>query len=279
VKIKSILLGASVLFGCLSATAQENVVPSCSALARIEGHAAPAEVEIFVAVDQTTPFDAKLKQQIADNVRPFLVPGKAFTVFEFSAFVQGHYVSVLTSGQIEAPLDPAKRDDIPKQALMKFDQCLEAAPKHAAAAVGKALKAAFEGSSTEIRKSDIIGSLKEISGRVKQSSAKDKIVFVASDMLENSSISSFYLKNSVMKIDPDQEMKKVAANQMFGDFGGARVFVLGAGLIQEDKTAASGVYRDPKTMASLESFWRKWFAKSNANLVEFGSPALVAPVR
>ncbi len=255
------------------------MVPSCRAYAHIAAPTAPADVEIFVAVDQTTPFDAKLKQQIADNIRPFLAPGKAFTIFEFSAFVQGHYVNVLSSGLIEPPLSVESRNDIPKQSLSKFDQCMALAPKHATVAVGKALKSVFESSSSDISKSDIVGSLKEIAGRVKQSSAKDKIVFLASDMLENSSISSFYAKNGVRKIDPEQEMKIMASNQMFADFGGARVFVLGAGLIQEDKAGTKGVYRDPKTIASLESFWRKWFAKSNANLVEFGSPALVAPIR
>jgi hypothetical protein len=67
-----------------------------------------------------------------------------------------------------------------------------------------------------------------------------------------------------------------------GDFGGARVFVLGAGLVQENaggKNKDSGVYRNPKTMASLRQFWKMYFEASNAKLLEFGAPALLSPVK
>lgn len=62
---------------------------------------------------------------------------------------------------------------------------------------------------------------------------------------------------------------------MLGDFSGADIYVMGAGVVPENGKA---VYRDPKTMQALKSFWRSYFEKSNAVLVEFGQPALLGKV-
>ena len=72
------------------------------------------------------------------------------------------------------------------------------------------------------------------------------------------------------------------AARMIGDFGNARVFVLGAGLLQENaggKNKDSGVYRNPKTVSLLRQFWETYFTASHAKLVEFGAPALLSPVK
>jgi hypothetical protein len=101
-------------------------------------------------------------------------------------------------------------------------------------------------------------------------------------MLENSGISSFYANKNVRAIDPTAELKKAQDAQVVGDFGGARIFVLGAGLVQESaggKSRDSGVYRNPKTMALLRQFWEGYFVASHAKLIEFGAPALISPVK
>lgn len=127
-----------------------------------------------------------------------------------------------------------------------------------------------------------MGSLKELASRVRESKAANKIVFVVSDMLENSSISSFYSNRNVLMLDVNAEIKRAEGAQQIGDFGNARVFVLGAGLIQEaagSNSRDSGIYRDPKTMAKLHDFWNQYFSLSKAKLVEFGAPALLRPIR
>lgn len=235
------------------------------------------DTEIFMVIDQTTLFDVSLKQSVADNIRSFLKPGNAFSVTQFSAFTQGHYTDVLVSGKLDQELAKAARDDVSKPVLNKFDQCMAVQPRSAGQLVGGAMKTAFGGSSSDIAKSDVFASLKDISGKVRQSSAQHKVVLLASDMLENSSITSFYAKQAVRQINPEKELKLVADNQLFGDFGGARVYVIGAGLLAED--AKKGVYRPTQTMQSLSKFWTSYFQKSNAELVEFGQPALLNPIR
>jgi hypothetical protein len=91
-------------------------------------------------------------------------------------------------------------------------------------------------------------------------------------MLENSSITSFYAKNSVRGIDAKAELGKVGT---FGDFGGARVYVAGAGSIVTTGKKQVETYRDPKTMDALEMFWREYFTRSNASLAVFGKPSLM----
>jgi hypothetical protein len=240
----------------------------------------PTAHELLVVVDQTTPLSPALQQSVANNIKPFLVAGNSFSVVVFSAYTQGHYTDVLASGKLDALLPAEARNDIAKPVLSKLDQCQQRQPQQAAQAAGQALRAAYQGTSSNIAKSDIYASLKAISSVIKQSAAQDKIVLIVSDMLENSSVANFYAEQgkSVRNIVAAKELRTVEDNHLLADFGGARVYVIGAGLLA-DEVANGKSYRDPKTMQSLQAFWSDYFNKSNAKLVEFGQPALLNPVR
>ncbi len=152
-------------------------------------------------------------------------------------------------------------------------------PQQAAQLVGGTLRTAYDGTTSDIAKSDVLASMKSISTLVQNSKARNKVVLVVSDMLENSSISNFYADKglSIRKIDPSKEMKLVEENQLLADFGGARFYVIGAGLLAEDVKKTKN-YRDPKTMQTLASFWKTYLEKSKAQLMEFGQPALLNPM-
>jgi len=233
--------------------------------------------ELFIIIDQTTVFDSELKQSIANNIKPFLLPGNALSVTKFSAFTKGHYTDVVVNVVLDAQLSQAERNDVSKPVLAKFDQCTKSQLKLAGKAIGGGLKAAFGDSTKTIDKSDVLTSLKDISARVKKSTADRKIVLLASDMLENSSLSSFYSKHAVRLIEPKKELEIFTKNGAIGDFGGADVFVIGAGLLSEEVQSAK-VYRSPQVMGSLKNFWEEWFDRSKANLRDFGAPALLSPV-
>jgi hypothetical protein len=235
--------------------------------------------EIFVLIDQTTLLNEDLKQSVANQVRPFLTAGNGFSVLVFSAFTQGKYTQLLTSGQLDHPMPAEQRNDVSKPRLAKFDHCLSQQSAKAMQAVGAALRTSFEGTSGDIAKSDVLASLKDISSKVKQSHAREKVVLLVSDMLENSSVTSFYANQGVRKIDPDHELKLVQGNQLIGNFGGARLYVLGAGLLGIDDKKNKAQYRDPKTMSALASFWKRYFDQSKALLLEFGQPALLNQIK
>lgn len=137
-------------------------------------------------------------------------------------------------------------------------------------------KKSIEGSfgTNDIAKSDILYALKDFAKSViAPLNAKRKIVILASDMLENSAITSFYANNAVRQIDSNKELSIVAKNDLFGDFGGAEVFIIGAGISSKKS------YVNPKMLASLTNFWQEYFAKSNATLKNIGTPALKSAIR
>jgi hypothetical protein len=269
----------SVLFSGLAVAGQTDAIPTCYDKAIQRGNE-PLDAELFVAIDQTTPLDLTLKQLVADTIKPFLAPNNGFAILTFSAYTQGHYTEVVTSGKLDATIDQVKRNDISKPVLAKFDQCMMRQPQQAALLVGGALRAAYNGTSSDIAKSDVLASIKSIAALVRNSKARTKIVLIVSDMLENSSVSSFYADKglSVRKIDPLKEMKLVEDNQLLADFGGARFYVIGAGLLADDAKKTKS-YRDPKTMQALANFWKTYLEKSKAQLIEFGQPALLNPIR
>lgn len=239
----------------------------------------PVARELMVAIDQTTPLDSSLQQSVANVIKPFLSAGNRFSIVVFSAYTQGHYTDVLASGEVDAPLPPQARDNIAKPLLVRLDLCQQRQQQQAAQAAGQALRAAFQGSSGNIARSDIYASLQATSSIIRRSAAPDKVVLIVSDMLENSSVANFYgdAGKSVRNIISTREMRTVENNHLLGDFGGARVYVIGAGLLADD-AAHNRSYRDPKTMQALQAFWSAYFSKSNARLMEFGQPALLNPI-
>lgn len=269
---------AAILLSSGAMAGQTDAIRTCYDKS-IQSGGAQLDTELFVAIDQTTLLNPGLKQLVADNIKPFLIPNNGFAVLTFSAYTQGHYTEALASGKLDAAVDQGKRNDISKPALTKFDQCISRQPQQAAQLVGTALRAAYDGTTSDIAKSDVLASIKSISTLVRNSKAHNKVVLIVSDMLENSSVSSFYADKglSVRKIDPSKEMKLIEENQLLADFGGARFYVIGAGLLPVDAKRAKS-YRDPKTMQALAGFWKAYLDRSNAQLIEFGQPALLSPM-
>jgi hypothetical protein len=262
----------------LAAAGQADAIRTCYGKT-IASPTGPLDTELFVAIDQTTPLDPTLKQLVADNIKPFLKSNNGFAILTFSAFTQGHYTELVASGKLDATIDQAKRNDISKTALSNFDQCMLRQPQQAAQLAGSALRAAYDGTTSDLAKSDVLASIKAVSTLVQNSKARNKVVLIVSDMLENSSVSTFYTDKglSVRKIDTSKEIKLVEENRLFAVFGGARLYVIGAGLLAEDAKKTKS-YRDPKTMQALADFWKTYLERSGAQLIEFGQPALLNPI-
>lgn len=260
-----------------------NDVPSCYAANKLPISAPPAEREVFILLDQTTPLDASLQKSVMDNAGRLIQPGTAYSIATFSSFGQGRYLELLSAGALEVPLQENARNSVGVKVLRNLDACLTSQQNFVRKNAAAALQQAMAGISADYAKSDVMASVKEMSARVKQSSASSKIIFLVSDMLENSGVSSFYANRNVRLLNTNAELQKAASAGMLADLGGARVFVLGAGLVQDanSKGAAkdSGIYRDPKTMAALKDFWTQYFQRSDAKLQEFGMPALLVPVQ
>lgn len=258
-----------------------NDVPSCYTANKISAKKPQLERELFVVIDQTTVFDDKLKRSISENVWENLQANTAFTIVRFSAFSQGRYTEVVTTGVIEPPLPDAIRDETSTKLIGKFDACMAGQLKFARDHAIKAVSASLSDAASDLVKSDILAALRDVSARVKASPAKAKLVFLASDMLENSSVSSFYAPgNRVRKVAVEPELAAAAKAGLMADFGGGvAVHVIGAGLLAPQGPGAKPNYRDAATLSALADFWTRYLEKSGAQLVQFGAPALLQPVR
>ncbi|WP_286997617.1 MULTISPECIES: hypothetical protein [Comamonas] len=260
-----------------------NSVPSCYAANKLPMAAPAPEREVFILLDQTTPLDASLQKSVMDNAGRLIQPGTAYSIATFSSFGQGRYLELLSAGTLEVPLPEATRSSVGVKVLRSLDACLTGQQNYVRKAAATALQQAMAGISADYAKSDVMASVKEMSARINQSPAPSKILFLVSDMLENSGVSSFYANRNVRSLNANTELQKAASAGMLADLAGARVFVLGAGLVQDANSKGfakdSGIYRDPKTMAALKDFWSQYFQRSDAKLQEFGMPALLVPVQ
>ena len=261
----------------------DNQIPSCYAANRLDIAAPVPTRDVYIMLDQTTVLYPELKQALAAIMRDLIQPGTAFTIVRFSAFSQGHYMEVVASGALENKLDEDSRDTVGARVLKNFDSCMKKQVGYGVRLAFDAVGKTLGGSSNELARSDLIASIAEGSRIVKASQVPRRIVLIVSDMVENSSIASFYAKNNLRLIDPEKELATVERNRLFGDFGGASVYVMGAGLIPEVKTKAprapASAYRDPKTLGALKTFWAGYFQRSNADLREIGTPALLVTVQ
>lgn len=222
----------------------------------------------FVLIDETTHFDKKLQEQVISNALAFTKSSNHIFIGKFSALIGGGYNEPVFEFAIDRRLNDDERYTISKATLAKVDKCLKDQIGFVKKSVQSAISSTFAKKS--IGKSDILYALDDFSKSVIEPiNADRKIVLLASDMLENSTITSFYANNHIRQINHKKELSIVEENRIFGDFGGASIYVVGAGLIPNSKS-----YVDPKKLNNLKIFWNDYFNKSNATLEYFGTPAL-----
>ena len=263
--------------GAAKPTTRDHAIPSCyEQLRDVRPHETLGDLTVLI--DQTTYIDARVRQIVHESVDRLIEPGTRLSIATFSAYIQGRYLDVLAAGEVELPIDARSRDFVPKRDLRENDQCLADQLVFARKLAAKTLDAAFAGTDPGIARSDILSALHDIGDRLAAEPPAPKTVILVSDMLENSSITSFYQGSKLRSIDPKAELKKVDAAGIQADFGGARLYVIGAGAVS-DTAADARSYRDPRAMMALEDFWRRWFAASHADVIEFGKPMPLVEIR
>ncbi len=254
----------------------QNQVPSCYAANQIEpaDHLGYSRL-IYVLVDQTVGWNADLEQSILDNLNANLTPGTKFVIAEFSAFSQGRYLDVVDTGIIENPMPVPQFDNTPIEKSKIFNACLADQRPYAVALADRGLLAVLRNSTGSLNHSDILSALQSVSTAIAADPAPNRLLLLASDGLENSAVASFYHHGNIRDIDPAAEIRRAGTAGLFGNLSGARVFVIGGALAGKNAAAA---YRSPQVLEHLADFWRLYFQKSNARLIEFGEPALLEQV-
>ena len=268
-----------LLMGSTSAGAV-STLKDCYSESKLSDYVSKPEKSTVVLLDETTIFDDVQRHQITDQLIALMQPRTEIKLFSFSAYIGGRYTLPLLDIGLSAPIDSQARDTIRKPALAVFDSCLRTQKYVAEGLIRRTLADYFKRSTNNIARSDIVAAVRDVGASVMpQIDARVKRILLVSDMLENSDITSFYLKGGVRRIDATKELALVEERGMFTDLRGAGVFVIGAGVINTDPNRPnSDRHRGQDTLQGLRDFWSRYLEKSNARLVEFGQPLLLRPI-
>jgi hypothetical protein len=275
----ALALAALAFVSAAPVLARDGDVPSCYAANRMSEPAPVPRRSVFLLIDETTLLSPALQASAWQAVAPLIAPGTELSVVRFSAYSQARYTSMVFSGLVEEGVPESGRHAISVKKLRQFDECLAGQRGFVVKQVQAAMAQGFANASVDLAKSDVIAAMSDVSVSVRATRAAQKVVLVISDMLENSTVTSFYERNGMRSIDPAAEMGRVRKAGLLGDFDNARIWVMGAGLIASDTTGKKAVYRDPIRLKALQSFWTGYFAQSKGNLVDFGTPELKQSIR
>ena len=279
-----VLLGSALALSCAgpALAGLVNDVPSCYQAFRLPQSAAAAPDKlVYVLIDQTVRLTPDLERSVLHNINGMIQPGSKFVEAEFSAFSQGRYLKVLHTGVVERPLPRAAYDNIPITKAPDIKACFKDQQTFAEKMADTTAMTIMNAASFSLDQSDIMAAIQDVGQAIAQDPARRKTLFLVTDGLENSSVTSFYGRDAVRNINPAIEFQKAQRAKLLARLAGVKVYVLGAGLIQpatHGTLAQRNGYRDPTTMAHLKSFWTSYFKASGAQLKEFGEPALVESV-
>ncbi|WP_404367471.1 hypothetical protein [Marinobacter sp.] len=278
-EIRSVIakaLTACLIAGAASAahSASRDDFPTCYGMLGGSAEMKQAERELFVVIDQTLIFNLDLKRHVHNKVHEYLRPGDRITVLTFSAYAEGRYSQMPLTGKLDHTLSEEDRFNTGKTALRKFDQCMERQKAFVRGKVDQVLKTAFEEASTDLPKTELMGSLVNFGqGVISASQSPRKAVLLASDMMENSAVVSFYGNGGINNLDIDTTLSTTKKANLLSNMGNATVNVVGAGI------SGNQGYLSQTAMQNMQDFWTRYFEQSNATLAGWGQPQLFGPIQ
>ncbi|MDE2343113.1 MAG: hypothetical protein KGL63_06925 [Betaproteobacteria bacterium] len=204
-----------------------NDIPSCYAASHFTFGSPPPNRLLYVLIDQATPLSPALQKSVIDNINHALGPATKFVIAEFSRTSNNHYLQVLHTGIIESPMTPNERNNVPVNALGGFDNCMRDQAFfaiHMADTTAQQILQSATGAPNQ--SNDILLALKTVAPVIAQDPARQKVLFLVSNGFENSSFADF----ASGTFNPGQLLQQARAKGLLANFGGAQVFVLGAGI-------------------------------------------------
>ncbi|MBU2952209.1 hypothetical protein [Marinobacter sp. F3R08] len=248
--------------------------PSCYGLLGGAIDPLPAQRELFVVIDQTLEFNVHLKRHVHSKVHEYLQPGDRITVLTFSAYAEGRYAQMPLTGALDHELDEDVRFKTGKTDLRKFDRCMERQKAFVRGAIDETLKTAFAEASTDLPKTELMGSLVNFGqGAISTSETPEKVVLLVSDMMENSDSVSFYGNGGITNLDVQKTLSRTKEVGLLSQLDGASVNVIGAGISGNDG------YLSQTAMQNMHAFWKTYFEHSDATLAGWGQPQLFGPIQ
>lgn len=229
---------------------------------------------IFLLIDESVGFDANIIDRVRAVVLNWLKDGRAVEIIRFSSHIAGRYTEVMLSGRLDPEPTEDFLDGVKRSKREKFERCHRGRGVIARNTVSRAINNVLTTSNKGIPHSDILANIHESARHIKQVPAKRKIVLIVSDMLENSTITSFYSGGRVKQIGAKDELGKVEKARLFGDLDGAKVYIFGLGYFPGNQSTRNEQYLDPRRKRELVEFWSEYIARSNGKVGEIGAPLM-----
>lgn len=223
--------------------------------------------EVFVIIDKTTAFPESMQKNALVNILALANPETTIDIFTFSEHNKDGYLEFIGGYYFDSELAEKDKGDLSSLMIKAYAKCLDAADSRVRTSLTTDFYSAIRSHTFEqnLTRSDILYSLQDVAASaVDASKAQQKIVFILSDMLENSPYLSFYMFSQLASMGIGEALDVVRRNGLFADFGGTDVFVIGAGL-----SPYRQMVRDVRDKDTLKTFWGEYFKYSNANLRRF----------
>ena len=236
------------------------------------------DAALFVMVDQTVGFNRDIIYRAAEAILEWMKPGRYVEITKFSSAVRGHYAEKVLCGLIDPEPPHGFRSNLRRSEWMEFQRLHREQFTIAMGQVRGTLTNLMRRASRTIPRSDIIRTIFSISNHIHNFPARRKVLFIISDMLENSGITSFYHRGHIRLINPDVELRRVDGFQ--ADFGrNVTVYILGLGYFWGGEGAAQERYLDPRRASRIAQFWQKYFKTGHATIGEIGMPLMYSSLQ
>ena len=270
--VKWSFLGSIILAWLVLANAVMAGGDSC--LSRVD-YVKPKDIRatraLYVLVDETAPLTDKMKKKIYKLVANWGKPGDQVKIARFSASYRGLYPELLFSRKLDPVPDDNFLFNLHYQDKKALEACMAKQKEDFQREFPKALKVALKQIDPKIPKTELLGSLKLLSRQViARDDAKEKIVLLISDGLENSGVLSFYAKKLVKPIDAHKQIIKLRRKGLIGYWKNTKVYMYGLGLMPDKKH-----YSKPENILKLKRFWERYFVEGGGKVVEIGMPELL----
>lgn len=230
--------------------------------------------EVLILIDETAPYPADMFQHVLGRIVPLESPGTRITVGSFSYYSGYTRPTIHMSFFFEPDFPTILGSRVSRSRLNRLIPCLLEGRLRGVTQVRTELSLRFAAAHPMLEHSDIMNSLRLFGDHIRASRARTRTIVLVSDMLENSTTTSFYTHGVFRPINPTVEIEKARRAGVIADLSGASVYVVGMGLPSE----RGGASRPSQNMRRLEQFWTMYFADARAGEVIMGSPFLLQQI-
>jgi len=226
---------------------------------------------LYIFIDQTTPLTGKMRDQVSQLVKHWGRPGDLAKIVRFSANFRGLQPELIFSQRVEKNPDDAYLFQLRWRDKRVLRECLAIQQETFVQAFRKGLTEALSGINSEIPKTDLLNSLKQLSKLVVLAGeAKTQNILLISDGMENSSLMSFYKQGKINTINARKLIATVRRQGLIANWKSSNIYMVGLGLAADSKD-----YISMSTAKSLYQFWERYFIEGNGRIQAIGSPGLL----